>query len=138
MLTERELARYDRQIMIPEIGENGQERLKGSKVLVAGAGGLGSAVCPYLAAAGVGAIRIVDHDRVALSNLNRQVLHWQSDVGERKVDSAVKGPDGDHLKNHNHTHLKNEGEIKAPLIPNYYLVAIDILMPFLNESGSSR
>lgn len=88
MLNSDELQRYDRQIMLPEIGPAGQEKLKSARVLVAGAGGLGSPICVYLAAAGVGTIRVVDHDRVDLSNLNRQVLHWNRDVGRRKVDSA--------------------------------------------------
>jgi molybdopterin/thiamine biosynthesis adenylyltransferase len=88
MLTQGERKRYDRQIMIQEIGEKGQEKLKQAKVVVAGAGGLGSPISIYLAAAGVGHIRIIDHDRVELSNLNRQVLHWDDDIGKKKVDSA--------------------------------------------------
>lgn len=88
MLSPDEYKRYDRQIMLTEIGEAGQEKLKSARVLVAGAGGLGSPICVYLAAAGVGMIRVVDHDTVDLSNLNRQVLHWNRDVGRRKVDSA--------------------------------------------------
>jgi adenylyltransferase/sulfurtransferase len=88
MLTETELLRYDRQIMIKDFGREGQEKLKKSRVLIAGAGGLGSAAAYYLAAAGVGALRIVDHDRVDLSNLNRQILHWQGDIGRPKVESA--------------------------------------------------
>jgi adenylyltransferase/sulfurtransferase len=88
MLNADELQRYDRQIMLPEIGKEGQEKLKNARVLVAGAGGLGSPICIYLAAAGVGFIRIVDHDTVDLSNLNRQVLHWNRDVGRSKVESA--------------------------------------------------
>jgi molybdopterin-synthase adenylyltransferase len=88
MLTPSERERYDRQIMIGEIGEEGQEKLKRSRVFLAGAGGLGSPIAIYLTAAGVGTIRMVDHDQVALSNLNRQVLHWEEDVGRKKVDSA--------------------------------------------------
>ena len=88
MLTPSERERYDRQIMIGEIGEAGQEKLKRSRVFIAGAGGLGSPIAIYLTAAGVGTIRMVDHDQVALSNLNRQVLHWEEDVGRKKVDSA--------------------------------------------------
>jgi len=90
MLTDDERQRYDRQIMIPGIGEEGQEKLKQSKVVVAGGGGLGSPVAIYLAAAGIGTIRLIDHDRVELSNLNRQVLHWDKDVGREKVDSAAE------------------------------------------------
>ena len=90
MLTTKERERYDRQIMIRGFGENGQEKLKRAKVIVAGSGGLGSPISIYLAAAGVGTIRIVDHDRVELSNLNRQVLHWDKDIGRNKVDSATE------------------------------------------------
>jgi adenylyltransferase/sulfurtransferase len=88
MLTNDELERYDRQIMIRGLGEKGQEKLKQARVAIAGAGGLGSPVAIYLAVAGVGTIRIIDHDKVELSNLNRQVLHWDKDVGRDKVESA--------------------------------------------------
>lgn len=90
MLTPEERERYDRQIMIKGFGEDGQEKLKQAKVIIAGSGGLGSPISIYLTAAGVGTIRIVDHDRVELSNLNRQVLHWDSDIGRCKVDSAIE------------------------------------------------
>lgn len=88
MLTEKELERYDRQIMIDGLGKEGQERLKRAKIFIAGAGGLGSPVSIYLAAAGVGRIRIVDDDKVEISNLNRQILHWDGDVGKSKAGSA--------------------------------------------------
>ena len=88
MLTVEERERYDRQIMIKWIGEDGQEKLKKARVFIAGAGGLGSPVSLYLATAGVGTIRIVDHERVELSNLNRQVLHWDEDIGKKKAASA--------------------------------------------------
>ena len=88
MFTKDELIRYERQIIIPGWGEQGQQRLKESKVVVAGAGGLGSAVLSYLAVAGVGRIRIIDGDTVELSNLNRQILHSEKDIGRKKVDSA--------------------------------------------------
>jgi len=90
MLSRDELERYDRQIMIKGLGEEGQEKLERAKVFIAGTGGLGSPVSIYLTAAGVGKIRIVDHGRVELSNLNRQVLHWDEDIGKRKVDSALE------------------------------------------------
>jgi len=88
MLTRNELERYDRQIMLDGFGEEGQEKLKKAKIFIAGAGGLGSPVSIYLAAAGVGKIRIVDCDKVELGNLNRQILYWDEDVGKKKVDSA--------------------------------------------------
>jgi len=88
MLTSAEQERYDRQIMIGEIGPEGQEKLKTSRVVLAGAGGLGSPIAIYLVAAGIGMIRMIDHDQVALSNLNRQILHWEEDIGRKKVDSA--------------------------------------------------
>jgi adenylyltransferase/sulfurtransferase len=89
ILTANELERYERQIMMAEIGQRGQEKLKNTRAFIAGAGGLGSPISIYLAAAGVGTIRIVDQDRVDLSNLNRQVLHWNDDIGETKADSAL-------------------------------------------------
>ena len=88
MLTPSERERYDRQIMIGEIGQEGQEKLKRSRVVIAGTGGLGSPIAIYLAAAGIGMIRLIDHDQVAMSNLNRQILHWEEDIGRKKVDSA--------------------------------------------------
>jgi adenylyltransferase/sulfurtransferase len=74
--------------MIPGFGEAGQEKLKQAKVVIAGSGGLGSPAAIYLAAAGVGTLRIIDHDKVELSNLNRQILHWDKDIGRSKVKSA--------------------------------------------------
>ncbi|MFC2010502.1 ThiF family adenylyltransferase [Chloroflexota bacterium] len=90
MLTKDERERYDRQIDITGIGEEGQEKLKKARVVIAGGGGLGSPSAIYLAAAGVGTIRIIDDDKVELSNLNRQVLHWDKDVGRKKVESAAE------------------------------------------------
>lgn len=88
MLSPHDLERYGRQISIDEIGREGQDRLKKSKVLIFGAGGLGSPAALYLAAAGVGTLKIVDNDTVTLNNLNRQILHGDTDIGELKVDSA--------------------------------------------------
>jgi molybdopterin/thiamine biosynthesis adenylyltransferase len=90
MLTKEERLRYERQIMIDGFGEDGQAKLKQARVFIAGAGGLGSPVSIYLAAAGVGTLRIVDCDKVELSNLNRQVLHWDENIGMRKTDSAAE------------------------------------------------
>jgi len=88
MLTTSERARYARHLILPEVGEAGQEKLKAASVLIVGAGGLGSPVALYLAAAGVGRIGLVDFDDVDASNLHRQVLYGTSNVGQRKVDVA--------------------------------------------------
>src|SRR3954466_13105312 len=82
--------RYHRHLLLPEVGESGQQKLLGSKVLLLGAGGLGSPAALYLAAAGVGTLGIVDMDVVDESNLQRQILHNMDRIGERKVDSAKK------------------------------------------------
>jgi len=88
MLTPGQRERYARQIMLPEIGETGQEELSRSRVLVAGLGGLGSLASLYLAAAGVGMLRLADKDRVSLSDLNRQILYIEDDIGKIKTDAA--------------------------------------------------
>jgi molybdopterin/thiamine biosynthesis adenylyltransferase/rhodanese-related sulfurtransferase len=88
LLSPDELQRYHRHLILPTVGEEGQRRLKAARVLLVGAGGLGSPAALYLAAAGVGHLGIVDADQVELSNLQRQVLHGTSDVGRAKVSSA--------------------------------------------------
>lgn len=90
MLNENQLSRYAKQIILNDIGVEGQQRLLASKVIVVGAGGLGSPVLYYLAASGVGTIGIADFDRVGLSNLQRQILHFTEDLGQKKVDSAAE------------------------------------------------
>ncbi|GAA1278878.1 molybdopterin-synthase adenylyltransferase MoeB [Arthrobacter pascens] len=87
-LTPEEVERYSRHLIIPEIGALGQRRLKNARVLVIGAGGLGSPALLYLAAAGVGTIGIIDDDDVDLSNLQRQIIHGVADVGRPKIESA--------------------------------------------------
>lgn len=82
--------RYSRQIFIEEVGVEGQRALLDAKVLVIGAGGLGSVVLPYLAAAGVGKLGIVDFDKVEWHNLNRQIIHQESSIGKCKVESAFE------------------------------------------------
>jgi molybdopterin/thiamine biosynthesis adenylyltransferase/rhodanese-related sulfurtransferase len=84
------MERYNRQYLLKELGKTGQEALLNAKVLVVGAGGLGCGVLPYLAAAGIGKIGIVDGDKISLSNLQRQVLYFTEDVGHLKVKAAVK------------------------------------------------
>src|SRR5450759_191276 len=83
-----EVKRYSRHLIIPEIGMTGQKRLKNAKVLCVGAGGLGSPAMLYLAAAGVGTLGVIDFDVVDESNLQRQIIHGQSDVGRSKAESA--------------------------------------------------
>ena len=89
-MDDQELERYARHILLPEIGGAGQARLLDAKVLVIGAGGLGSPVILYLAAAGVGTIGIVDDDAVDLSNLQRQIVHATKRIGKPKTDSAAQ------------------------------------------------
>src|SRR5262245_20320855 len=88
-LSPEEIDRYQRHILLPEVGGAGQQKLKTSRVLVIGAGGLGAPVLQYLAAAGIGTIGIADDDRVSLSNLQRQVIHDSGTIGELKTESAA-------------------------------------------------
>src|SRR3974377_2628686 len=89
MLSDDELERYARHLVVREIGGPGQAAVKRARVLVIGAGGLGAPALIYLAAAGVGTLGVVDDDAVSLSNLQRQVIHATPDVGRPKVDSAA-------------------------------------------------
>src|SRR6266540_5780324 len=89
-LTTGQNERYSRQIMVPDFGGKGQIHLREARVLVIGAGGLGSPAAFYLAAAGIGTVGIIDPDKVELSNLQRQILHSTSDIGRKKVESARK------------------------------------------------
>lgn len=89
-LTEEERVRYARQLLFPPLGEEGQKRLKRAHVVIAGLGGLGCPAAIYLACAGVGHLTLVDADRVELSNLNRQILHWEEDMAKEKVFSASR------------------------------------------------
>lgn len=83
------MERYDRQIMLPEIGTQGQQRLQDATVLIVGLGGLGSVVSTYLTGAGIGHLILADNDRVSLTNLQRQVLYTESEVGQLKTECAV-------------------------------------------------
>src|ERR1043166_6645375 len=87
-LSPEQIERYSRQILVPDIGGKGQIRLREARVIVIGAGGLGSPAAFYLAAAGIGTLGLIDPDRVELSNLQRQILHSTSDIGIAKVESA--------------------------------------------------
>ena len=89
-LSQDELLRYSRHLILPEVGEEGQRRLKAARVLCVGVGGLGSPLALYLAAAGVGTLGLVDFDVVDASNLQRQILHSTNDIGRRKLDSAAE------------------------------------------------
>ena len=89
MMTDEELLRYSRQILLPELDVEGPEKLRASTALIVGLGGLGSPVALYLAAAGVGRLILVDHDNVDLSNLQRQVAHQTDSIGLPKVESAA-------------------------------------------------
>ena len=89
-LSERDRARYHRQMIIPGLGEEGQLRLRRTKVGVLGAGGLGCSILMHLTAAGFGTIILADKDTVELGNLNRQLLHWQRDIGQSKAQSACE------------------------------------------------
>ena len=90
LMNDQQLLRYSRQILMPEIGIEGQQKLQQAHVAIIGAGGLGSPVAMYLASAGVGQLTIVDDDKVELSNLQRQLLHTDRDIGRTKVDSAAE------------------------------------------------
>src|SRR5665811_1085585 len=89
-LSTAEVERYARHVLIPDVGMEGQRRLNNARVLVVGAGGLGSPALMYLAAAGVGTIGVVDDDLVEMSNLQRQVVHGVADVGRLKSESAAE------------------------------------------------
>ena len=87
-MNDEQLLRYSRHLLLEEIDVAGQEKLLGSHILIIGAGGLGSAAAPYIAAAGVGKITLVDHDQVELTNLQRQIMHTQHSLGKSKVESG--------------------------------------------------
>jgi molybdopterin/thiamine biosynthesis adenylyltransferase len=125
MLTPDEETRYARQIAIPQIGKEGQEKLRSSKVLIVGAGGLGSPSAMYLACAGVGTIGIVDEDTVSISNLQRQILHSSDRLGMKKVESARKTLG--HLNPHVDvvTYDTELSEISAPDIITRYDLVVD-------------
>lgn len=90
VFSKEELVRYSRQLMLPEIGMKGQEKLKNAKVLVVGAGGLGCPALQYLCAAGIGTVGIIDFDKIELHNLHRQILYSTIDVGKLKAETAAE------------------------------------------------
>src|ERR1700754_1403607 len=89
-LNNDEIARYSRHLLLPEVGVEGQRKLKAAKVLCIGTGGLGSPMAFYLAAAGIGTLGMVDFDVVDASNLQRQIIHSTRDIGRKKLDSAAE------------------------------------------------
>jgi sulfur-carrier protein adenylyltransferase/sulfurtransferase len=122
-LTKDEILRYSRHLIIPEVGMEGQQKLKAGKVLLVGAGGLGAPLGLYLAAAGIGKIGIVDFDVVDFTNLQRQVIHSTADVGRKKLDSAAEKMQGinPHLKIVKHeTALSSENALE--ILKDYDLV----------------
>jgi molybdopterin-synthase adenylyltransferase len=124
MLSPDEIERYKRQLVLKEIGGEGQQRLKEAKVLVVGAGGLGSPLSIYLAAAGIGTIGIIDDDRVSLDNLQRQIAHDTASVGTFKTRSAAKALE--RLNPHVETRLYStrlQAENALAIIADYDIVA---------------
>ena len=124
MLTPDEIERYKRHLVLKEIGGEGQQRLKAARVLVVGAGGLGSPLILYLAAAGIGTIGIIDDDRVSLDNLQRQVVHDTKSVGKAKTRSAAAAID--RLNPHVETRLYTTrlvSENAVDIIQGYDIVA---------------
>ena len=93
-LTQDDLTRYSRHLILPEVGVEGQRKLKAARVLCVGTGGLGSPLALYLAAAGVGTLGLVDFDVVDASNLQRQIIHSTADIGRKKLDSAEEKLNG--------------------------------------------
>jgi len=147
MLTTRDLERYDRQIRL--IGEDAQEKLKAASVFIAGAGGLGSPISIYLAAAGIGKITLVDKDIVELSNLNRQILHWEKDLAVKKALSAKEKLHGinsdilieaipEALDEHNLSRLVGDADLIIDAMDNFpirYLLnktALEKKIPFIH------
>lgn len=123
-LSPEEIERYTRHIVLHGVGGPGQQKLKAARVLVIGAGGLGSPLLQYLAAGGIGEIGIVDDDEVDLSNLQRQVLHGTPDIGRRKVDSAAEaiGRLNPHVHVHTHPFRLTEDNARD-LVRGYDIVA---------------
>jgi adenylyltransferase/sulfurtransferase len=121
--TDSELHRYSRHILLQEVGAVGQARLRAARVLVVGAGGLGSPLALYLAAAGVGAIGLVDHDRLELSNLQRQVAHTTARLGRNKAESAAEALAALNPEVRVETHaLRLDADTVQELVPRYDLV----------------
>lgn len=123
-ISSEDLSRFTRHFSLDEIGREGQEKLKNARVLVVGAGGLGSPLLIYLAAAGVGAIGIIDDDIVSVSNLQRQVLYTTAEVGRKKVEIAAQKLSALYPEIDIQTYdLKLDETNSAELVGNYYIIA---------------
>src|SRR5687767_3931348 len=125
MLSSEETRRYARHLVLKGIGGEGQQKLKSARVLVIGAGGLGSPAIAYLAAAGVGMLGVIDDDEVSLSNLQRQIIHTTSGAGTRKVDSArafVAALNPNVMYEATHTHIETDN---ARLLVGVYDIVLD-------------
>jgi molybdopterin/thiamine biosynthesis adenylyltransferase len=121
--TEEELRRYSRHILLAEVGAIGQARLRAARVLVVGAGGLGSPLALYLAAAGIGTIGLVDHDALELSNLQRQVAHATARLGRNKAESAAETLAALNPEVRVEVHARRmDAEAARELIPRYDIV----------------
>jgi len=124
MLSQNEQLRYSRQIMLNKIGEQGQLALRDAKVLIVGMGGLGNPVSLYLAAAGVGTLFIADGDTVDITNLQRQILFRESDVGNNKADVAAE-----QLQKHNsEIAIEVVDEMLDVELANYYIAQVDVVI----------
>jgi len=121
--TDAELHRYSRHILLQEVGAIGQAKLRSARVLIVGAGGLGSPLALYLAGAGVGTIGLVDHDTLELSNLQRQVIHTTARIGQSKVESAALALDALNPEVRVDTHARRmDADAAEQLIPDYDIV----------------
>ena len=124
-LSDDELERYARHLILREVGGTGQAKLSRARVLVVGAGGLGSPAILYLAAAGVGTIGVVDDDRVSLSNLQRQIAHRTADIGRLKTESAAEAASAINPHVRIETHAVRLGEANAQALISGYDIVLD-------------
>ena len=154
-LTEDQIERYSRHILLQDVGLEGQEKILNARVLIVGAGGLGAPAAMYLAAAGVGHIGIVDADMVDLSNLQRQIIHFTKDVGQPKVESAKEkmlaiNPDVEVTTYHEFMDSSNakkiiepwdfviDGTAALPRSDVYPCAGLSLLPLFLQGAATSR
>ncbi|MFW6151233.1 MAG: HesA/MoeB/ThiF family protein, partial [Chloroflexota bacterium] len=128
-MTESELLRYDRQLRFTPLGEAGQARLKEARVLIAGLGGLGGPAAVYLASAGVGTLTVTDTDRVDPTNLNRQILYSEEDIGREKAPVAAEK-----LRKVNpHTHIEPVQDTLVPENAGHLVTSVDVVIDALDN-----